>query len=65
MEEIKIEKTVHGVGFVGKPEVKELEAVKFKNGKIAYLDGQEIRSLESEAAIEDYPNLKIVKSERV
>lgn len=61
MEEITIEKTTPGVGFVGKPEVKTLEAVKFKNGKIAYLDGQTIRSFESEAALEDYPLFKIVK----
>lgn len=61
MEEIELEKTIAGVGFVGKGEVKRLEAVKFKNGKIAYLDGQTVHSVESEAALEEYPNLKIVK----
>jgi len=61
MEEIEIQKTIPGVGFTGKDEVKQLEAVKFKNRKIAYLDGQTIRSLESEAALEEYPDLKIVK----
>jgi len=61
MEEIEIQKTVQGCGFTAKPEVKTLEAVKFKNGKIAYLDGQTIHSLESEAALEEYPDLKIVK----
>ncbi len=61
MEPIEIEKTTNNCGFTAKAEVKVLEAVKFKNGKIAYLDGQSILSLESEAAIEDYPNLKIMK----
>ncbi len=61
MEEIEIQKTVNGCGFTAKSEVKQLEAVKFKNGKIAYLDGQSVLSLDSEAAIEEHPDLKIVK----
>lgn len=61
MEEIVVQKTTPAMGFVGKPEVKNLEAVKFANGKIAYADGQTVCSLNSESAIEDYPHLKIVK----
>ncbi len=61
MEEIEIQKTINGVGFTAKPEVKILEAVKFSNGKIAYLDGQTLYTLASEAAFEEYPNLTVVK----
>ncbi len=61
MEEIEIQKTINGIGFIAKPEVKILEAVKFSNGKIAYLDGQTVRSLDSESAFEEYPNLVVVK----
>jgi len=61
MEEIEIQKTINGMGFIARPEVKILEAVKFSNGKIAYLDGQTLYTLASEAAFEEYPNLTVVK----
>ncbi len=63
MEEIRVQKTNKTIGFINKPDVRLLEAVRFSNGKIAYLDGQTVRVLDSEAAAEDYPDLKIVAGE--
>lgn len=60
MKKIEIQKTVKPFGF-GKSEQKTLEAVKFKNGKIAYLDDDEIRTLNSVDDLKSSSDLKIVE----
>lgn len=64
MKSIKLEKITEGMGFVAKPTVKVLEGVKFANGKIAYLDGQDVRVLNHESELEDRHDLKIVEGKK-
>jgi hypothetical protein len=50
IEEIEIRQTKQGFGFV-KPVQKSMEGVKFSNGKIAYLAGEDVQVASDEKSL--------------